>query len=480
MARYTLSPVASTRKTISFAGSQAFIVKKRTNSLDFSQSDPYVITRHSYQIAYLKIFLGKSTAKKSRPPTSPLNQKRQRGSFKRTGEISYRNLSGVTFKDRVNKTDELTLSFANLELSEHDALLAQLPADSEIEMVLGVKGLWSVRRRMIVRDIEPDYNTQIKLKFTLHDTGIKAADGEQTKTFTNKKLSEIFTDLARLSGQKAQVEISDDPVIHHLSMGRRSVAKTVVDLAEKYGLATRFTNNVLYVQEYKLDDQPNARYIFGGPFGNIFSLKLKGTMTGIKGANTVAKRRASGNKKETNTAAKPSQSLAITYLDRGGYFTQTQTNQLKTKAVQPATRQNDKNRTVQTPRTGKDAARLAKGAHLKRTLKVKSGTMVVINNPIIPNSQLLIVGIGKVFTGKYYAGDVTYKWENGLWKVSSQMASTRFKKGTGLKKAKPGKKKKGKETKTKQTKPKLLITYKQNGTYEKKRIGFNKTKSVTR
>jgi len=466
MARFTKSPDApvSSNPVITF-------------------DDPFVLGKAQGQIAYLRVFLGKTTARKSRPPRGPVNAKKQVKRFERAGEISYRNLSAVQFKDRVNKTDELKLTYTNLELDDHEELLAKLSKDAEMEVIIGVRGLWHIKRRMIVRDVEPEYSAQIRITFTLHDTGIKAADGEQTKVFHKKKLSQIFSSLASMAGMQSQIEINDDPIIPSLSMGRQSVAKTVVDLAMKYGLATRFTNNVLYVQEIALDDQPNARFIFGGPRGTITRLKIKGSVSGIKGATTTAKRRkksANNSTKESKTAKKPNDSLRITYFQSGAYAKQIVTNkQLKSsraKASQPQARTKDKGRTVNTPRTGKDAARRAKGAHIARTLKVVSGNVTVLNATMQPNSTILIEGISKVFGGKYYVGDVNYKWNNGVWEVSAPIKTTRFKtKSTGRKaKTKRGKKKAGKPVKTKPKKPRVKITYLKSGAYFSQKIGFKK------
>lgn len=448
----------------------------------FTFSDPFVLRKAQGQTAYLRIYLGKSMIKKTRAPISPTNTKKQTKTFVRSGQISYRNLASVSFKDRINKKDELRLTFSNLHESEHEALLKQLSMDAEVEMILGVVGLWSLRRRMVVKEIGTDNQLSRKLTFTLHDTGVKAGDSEETRTFNNKSLSAIYQELGRMAGMKVQVEINEDPIIPHIAMARRSIAKTAVDLAEKYGLYVKFANNVLYVQELMLDDQPSAKYTFGGPRGNVFKVSVKGSVVGLKGGKTTAKRRKqTGKDKDSKSSGDDNNpSLKITYKQNGSYtkrqtFDFSKGGPFETK--KPRQRAKQGGRTIATGKTGKEAARVAKGAHIKRTLKVKSGSLIVINEPITPNTNLLIAGISDVFGGKFYAGDVSYDWTGGYWRVSTKVNGKKIKgKGKGKTKQQRGKSKKKNQVKAKPVKPRLVVTYKRDGSYDSKKVGYKRAR----
>lgn len=438
--------------------------------------------RRQGAVAYAAIYVGRLHGGSAPAPPTPTKggkKKTRPKKFKKIGEVPYRLMSSCRIKDKTKGLDEATFKFSNVELSEGEPLLDLFLEGEALEIVFGVRGLWHFRRRMMVRDVEYEASNQINITVNAQGSGARLVDREESKTFINRRVSQIVEEIARDAGMRAIVTVKDDPVIPQLSSGRRSAMEVIYHLAGKYGYFARVVNDVVYLDEFNGKGQPVRRYDFAGPRGNMLSYKGKSTIAGIRGTTTKAKNRE--DKGNASTKAKetaPSRSLRIEFKDRGPAYTTKTVVRRNAKPTKPqdGSPTDKQKRTVHTLRRGTAASRVAKGKNITRTLRTKKATFVTINEPLVPNINILIENLNTKYNGRYCTHDVTFEFRGGIWVVSCEISKANGDSRAAGKVGRNKVRKKGDKAPDKKKRkaspnPKLVVTYKRSGAYAVKRTG---------
>lgn len=219
------------------------------------------------------------------------------------------NVESFSYEDHEDKLDELRITIVDptLELCDHP----MLQEGQEIRARWGYIGNLSEMRVCTIKEIEYNFpqDGTPRISISAFDKGHKLTGRSARTCWSNKKLEDIVSDIAKKHNFTPVIEIPSDSKREFVSQGGKNDMEFLRGLASDMGCKVWVKNDELHFEPYRINT-PTQTYIYGiEQEGTLLSFNVtvnaekdKGTglETEVSGIDPITKKPF----KETTTATK--------------------------------------------------------------------------------------------------------------------------------------------------------------------------------